>query len=498
MTRVRWGLWLLGIAGLIAVLAMSVARTGWELGYRDTVIAVNLGDLAHLTEGPEELAAALTEMRQAGATAVTVSPTLVEPLRAQFFPQRLPSASVQQATLDTVRRLDLGIYGRLDAWVPDDQYEAYAEAFQASAPQGLIAARALGLPAEPLARFSEAIDPSNPALLGWAEFARLPAWSTASPATVSDVFRAHLLERAERRKLSHADALNRYGQAVRERRVRLVEVRATRLAQARRDVFDLRERLEQNGYRVSTSPPPVPDFANPASRFGSFLRDGLAWLFAALAPLAAYAAIRFRQSDGAYGATIPCLPLASGISALGGLAAAAVLSDPGHFLGLRDIPGVRPAMVVPIAGASLWTLSHSSLRAWRLPDVLVWTGVGGVVLVALLRSGNASALPVPELEIALRNALESALVVRPRFKEFLVGHPALLVWLSLGSIRWRPWAVGLLAIGMLGQVSIVNSFLHLHTPLWVTLLRTFHGLWLGLGIGLVLVHLRRALARRRP
>ena len=48
------------------------------------------------------------------------------------------------------------------------------------------------------------------------------------------------------------------------------------------------------------------------------------------------------------------------------------------------------------------------------------------------------------------------------------------------------WALPLLLVGVIGQVGMLNSFCHLHTPIRVTLLRTWNGLWLGALLGLIL------------
>lgn len=497
MEPTRWALRVLVAVGLIALLAVSVARTAWDLGYRETVVAVHLGDWAQSQTDPAALTETLAELLEAGATAVTLSPLRVDTLHERFFPQRLPDVLVSRETLNAIREQGLALYWRLGNWVATEDYDNYLDKLLAYEPAGLISARAVAVPDNVMDTLLQTISESENAMLGWAEFIQLPTWPNGFKAHDRRIFRAHLLERAERDQLTQADALNRYVQAVRERRVRLVEVRASTLDQVRRDVSGLRDQLAQSGYPVAAAPDLVPDFANPASILGTPIRDGLAWLLAVLGPLAAFGLMRRRLADAmASGTSIQGWLLASGVSVLGGLAAAAVLSDPSYFLGLRDIPGVRPAMVVPVAGAALWALSHSSWRAWRLPDVLAWIGVGLAVIVALLRSGSFSMLPVPEVERELRDGLEGLLMVRPRFKEFLIGHPALLVWISLGTMRWRPWAVGLLAVGMLGQVSIVNSFLHLHTPLWVTLLRTFHGLWLGLLVGFPLSYLASRVVAR--
>jgi len=77
--------------------------------------------------------------------------------------------------------------------------------------------------------------------------------------------------------------------------------------------------------------------------------------------------------------------------------------------------------------------------------------------------------------------------VRPRTKEFLIGHPALVIgaWMLLtGRMRFLPLAMFLATIG---QVSIVNTFCHLHSPLLVSLQRTGWGILLGVGLGLLVL-----------
>ncbi|MFB6285098.1 MAG: DUF5693 family protein [Candidatus Bipolaricaulia bacterium] len=496
MERTRWALRVLVAIVLMALFAVSVARTSWELDHRQTTIAIHLDDLIQQRSHPESLVQRLAELREAGATAVTVSPLSVEAVRERFFPQRIPEVSISTDMLTAIRDQDLALYWRLDEWVPTDAYGDYLQTLMTHDPAGLIAARAVGVPSTGPQLLLEAIQGSD-AWLGWAEFAALPAWSSESDIPNRNVFRAHLLKQAERARLTDAEALNRYVQAVRERRVRFVEVRSKTSQQAKQDVAKLRGRLTERGYTMGGSPDRVSEFRWTLSGLSPNIRDGLAWLLAVLGPLGAYGLMRRRlRNHSSIRVDMRNWLLASGASILGGFAAAAVLSDASHFLGLRDIPGVKPALAVPVAGASLMALSHVSWRSWRPVDVAVWVGVGAALLVALLRSGNFSIIPVPDLERELRNVLEQLLIVRPRFKEFLIGHPALLLWISLGAIRWRAWAVGLLALGMLGQASIVNSFLHLHTPLWVSLLRTFHGLWLGLLFGLPLIYAAQAFARR--
>jgi hypothetical protein len=123
-----------------------------------------------------------------------------------------------------------------------------------------------------------------------------------------------------------------------------------------------------------------------------------------------------------------------------------------------------------------------------------------VLALVVLRSGNDSGLGAGSLESHLRGSLEQLFSVRPRTKE-LIGHPMLVLFLL--SLPWRSRISGLLAIaGLLGQVSILNTFCHLHTPLAVTLHRESLGLGIGLvtslGLGVVVLLVVHFWRRLRP
>ena len=109
-----------------------------------------------------------------------------------------------------------------------------------------------------------------------------------------------------------------------------------------------------------------------------------------------------------------------------------------------------------------------------------------VVLGMLLaRSGNDPGVGVSTVELQFRAILEKLMGVRPRTKEFMIGHPALLLGIALMSMRRVRWGLPLLILGAIGQVSIVNTFCHLHTPLYVSFFRVFNGLWTGFVVALV-------------
>jgi len=116
----------------------------------------------------------------------------------------------------------------------------------------------------------------------------------------------------------------------------------------------------------------------------------------------------------------------------------------------------------------------------RYAMAAVLIGFAGIVLLA--RSGNFG-LPVLAIEERLRTITEDLFVARPRTKEYLIGHPALLLAGAAMAAGWRRWVLPLAAIGAIGQAGIINSFSHIHTPLLYTLLRTISALVLGTLLG---------------
>ena len=183
------------------------------------------------------------------------------------------------------------------------------------------------------------------------------------------------------------------------------------------------------------------------------------------------------------------------VSLLGALAIAALLADNTFFLKINEFSGVKIAFVVPLLLFTVAVIirqegrrTGATLRRWldtgltvKLLLLAVVVAAAGVIYIS--RSGNEGVGLLP-FEGQLRSFLGDVLLVRPRTKEFLIGYPFLLLSLSLGY-QHRYLLFWLL--GLVGQISLVNTFCHIHIPLLISLLRTFNGLWLGLLIGLILV-----------
>ncbi len=202
----------------------------------------------------------------------------------------------------------------------------------------------------------------------------------------------------------------------------------------------------------------------------------------------------------------------SAITIAGGLVIAALLSDSAYLMKIAQFRGVKFAQFLPLMAIALvwlarsmpwyaeadcgqtraeWPAIWAGLRGALSQPIVYWHAVAAMIGLAVLamlmmRSGNDAGGAVLPGELQFRALLDKILIVRPRTKEVLLGHPVMMLALLM-MIRGTPrglWAA--LAVGAIGQVSLLNSFCHLHTPLTLTLLRVFNGLWVGALAGIVL------------
>ena len=187
-----------------------------------------------------------------------------------------------------------------------------------------------------------------------------------------------------------------------------------------------------------------------------------------------------------------------------------LLSGRLFFLKVDEFLGVKAVLLVPVIlvaafyGLGLADLDASegwatrkrvlmerlsALSAHKLELGQIVLGIvvlGGLVLLAA-RSGNDPGVGVSPTELKMRALLDKYLLVRPRTKEFMLGHPALFLGLALArGIKLPKWVLpSLLVLGAIGQSSLLDTFCHLHTPLYLSLLRATIGWALGGIIGAV-------------
>lgn len=195
------------------------------------------------------------------------------------------------------------------------------------------------------------------------------------------------------------------------------------------------------------------------------------------------------------------------ISLMGSLTVVGILSEPAYAMGLDQFRGVKLVSVVPLLLFAALMFYKEGGFEWPKIKSFLCKHVNYITLIALAlvavvlfryvqRTGNTAS--VSSLELSFRQLLNNVMGIRPRTKEFLIGHPIFLMTLWMGyQKKWLP----LILVALIGQVSMVNTFAHLHTPVMVSVIRTFHGLWLGLLIGLcgcfVLAQFEKIMKRRK-
>lgn len=115
-------------------------------------------------------------------------------------------------------------------------------------------------------------------------------------------------------------------------------------------------------------------------------------------------------------------------------------------------------------------------------------GMAGLIYIG--RTGNNPILPVPAWELLVREWLEDIFVYRPRFKE-LMGHPFLILAFYYLLSQKKKWIYPVMVLGAIGQLTIINTFSHIHTPLLASGVRVFIGVILGMVGGLILIWVYR-------
>ena len=185
------------------------------------------------------------------------------------------------------------------------------------------------------------------------------------------------------------------------------------------------------------------------------------------------------------------------IACIGAVYVTALLAQAAFMLEIEMFAGVKALLVVPpLALLLLYAFTgkfgfaatpgdaaRAPVKAWHLAALFVLAGAAAVLV---LRSGNQPDIGVSGLETQLRGFLAQVMGARPRFKEFAVGYP-LIVLLPALTARHRAfigWLV-VLAAGV-GLADVLDTFSHIHTPLHIGILRTINGVVLGFVIGVVL------------
>ncbi|CAN5525412.1 DUF5693 family protein [soil metagenome] len=376
------------------------------------------------------------------------------------------------------------------------------------------------------------------------EFAKISGDESMVTDAPERVIRLHTAQSAELDKLNEDGAVDRFVRAARERNMRILLLRPiSQSADGPLDAFgEFVEKVSQGVVNMGLELAKPHAYTDPAPPRVYNLVLGaaaafLGWatlaaltanrrlltaggIFMALGALAAYsktglsamaliAAIAapiagFLMADampdlGAKGPRalrpLPAFALISLASILGGLFVAATMTGLPFLVKAVEFRGIKMAVFAPIFFIGcLYLYRLTDVRATRKSAITWGAALTGVILVAGLavlnaRTGNDGGVGASDTELIFRGVLDKILFIRPRTKEFLIGHPAL--WVALGLLLTRRqkinggWIALLIAMGAVGQTGLLNTFCHGHIPFLLSFARTLIGLVMGSLLGIV-------------
>ncbi|MGL6174204.1 MAG: DUF5693 family protein, partial [Cellulosilyticaceae bacterium] len=207
---------------------------------------------------------------------------------------------------------------------------------------------------------------------------------------------------------------------------------------------------------------------------------------------AVYAAIESKPKNLTH--TLIAFLKMTAISFGGALTIVGVLSKTSYGMGIDIFAGVKLAHILPIALVIvllMWRDHGLDYNYYKnlLNNKVTYLAVaiigvlGVVLLVYTSRTGNTG--QISAFEAQFRQLLDTVLGVRPRTKEFLIGHPVMIALLYFG---YKELYIPFLVLGTIGQISLVNTYAHLHTPVMISILRSIYGIGIGIVIGIILIY----------
>ncbi len=199
--------------------------------------------------------------------------------------------------------------------------------------------------------------------------------------------------------------------------------------------------------------------------------------------------------------------ITSALSMIGAAYLSGALSDVRYFLEFEIFRGIKLTFVLPLILVAVAFLQRFNIvdevqknisaieqfKAILNMNVTVKYLLAGVFVllafvVLIARSGHTAGMPVSGAEIKIRAMLESLFYARPRSKEIFIGHPAFVMAMAAFLQKFpKSICFVLTIVATIGQSSMVETFAHMRTPIFMSFMRGIDGVLPGALIGAVLV-----------
>ena len=204
---------------------------------------------------------------------------------------------------------------------------------------------------------------------------------------------------------------------------------------------------------------------------------------------------------------VASLFVTSVISMTGAAYLSGALSDVNYFLEFEIFRGIKLTFILPLILVAIAFLQRfniidevrKNIPAWeQVKEILemnitVKSALIGLIILAALvvfiaRSGHTAGMPVSGAEIKVRAWLESLFYARPRSKEIFIGHPAFVLMIAAFLKKFpKMICFALTIVATIGQSSMVETFAHMRTPIFMSVMRGIDGVIPGACIGAILI-----------
>jgi hypothetical protein len=196
------------------------------------------------------------------------------------------------------------------------------------------------------------------------------------------------------------------------------------------------------------------------------------------------------------------LVICTAIVLIGGLYSTSFLSESKFMLEMDIFRGVKISQIIPIAAMVVFYLKiiykkmadsvPKMVKRFLMIDikilyVVIGLALGYVGYVYISRTGHETSVQPSDIEMIVRNFLERELPARPRTKEFLIAFPALYGMVYFLNKDYKIIA-GIMSVGaVIGLASIVNTFSHIRSPLYLSVARSGFSFLFGIITGVVAI-----------
>ena len=199
------------------------------------------------------------------------------------------------------------------------------------------------------------------------------------------------------------------------------------------------------------------------------------------------------------------LAVSVAISLAGAVFVDSMLADVKYMLEMDIFRGVKFAQILPFGiylimfivyimskdDSSAKNIVNTTVKFLNKEIKIYYCIIAGVIGAAayiyISRTGHETDIQPSDFEMISRNFMEYMLIARPRTKEFLIAFPAIFAAVYSASKKSEFYTGIFMLAGAMGTSSVINTFSHIRTPIYLSFARTAIALGFGIIIGCVLV-----------